>query len=308
MMSAEQASIQIAPSDFDPTGLTVYVNGEFVDGSSASVSVFDHGVLYGDGVFEGMRVFGGGLYRPWDHLARLSRSARGIGLELSLSEAELTDVITEVVRRCALRDAHVRPIITRGFGAPGLDPWRCERPTVIVQAYPFPPLLGNSAVRLVTSAIVRKAPRSIGAHVKSCNYLDGILAKAQAKAAAANDAVMLDHVGAVAECTGANIFMLDGDRLITPTTRAALPGITRRSVLECAEELGVPTEVRDVWPTELHTADGAFVTGSGAGIVPVGSIDGHSLASDAHPVIRALTAAYWERTQNPAYRLEIAYV
>jgi branched-chain amino acid aminotransferase len=307
MISAQDAPAQTAPTAFDPTGLTVYVNGEFVDGNSARISVFDHGLLYGDGVFEGMRVFGGGLYRPWDHLERLSRSARGIGMELPLPTAELTEVITEVVKRCGLRDAHVRPIVTRGFGAPGLDPWRCERPTIIVQAYPFPPLLGNAAVRLLTSAIVRKAPRSIGAHVKSCNYLDAILAKAQAKACGANDALMLDSTGAVAECTGANIFMFDGDRLITPTTRAALPGITRRSVLECAEQLGVPTEVREVWPAELHTADGAFVTGSGAGIVPVGMIDGYSLASDDHSGIKALTAAYWARTRDPDYRLEISY-
>lgn len=292
---------------FDASKLEVYVNGEFVNGSEASVSVFDHGLLYGDGVFEGMRVFDGGLYRPWDHLQRLERSARGIALEVPLVSRELTAIIVEVVRRCNLRNAHVRPVVTRGYGTPGMDPWRCEKPSVIVQAYTFPPFLGKEPLRLITSFVVRKAPRSLGAHVKSCNYLDGIVAKQQAKAMGAADALMLDSQGAVAECTGANIFLVDGDQLITPTTRAALPGITRRSVLECAAELGIATDVREVWPMELYCADGAFVTGSGAGIVPVAEIDGRSLASEENSLIKSLAAAYWERTRRPSHRLEIPY-
>lgn len=290
---------------FDASGLVIYVDGAYVAGDEAKVSVFDHGLLYGDGVFEGMRLFDGGLYRPWDHVERLRRSARAIGLEVPLSDEGLLEVMVEVVRRSGLRDAHVRVVITRGFGAPGMDPWRCDAPTVIIQAYPFPALLGNDPLRLLTSAVTRKAPRSVGAHVKSLNYLDAILAKQQAKAFGAHDAVMLDVLGAVAECTGANIFMVDGERLITPTTRAALPGITRRSVLECAAEADVPVEVRDVWPAELHSADAALVTGSGTGVVPVGSVDGRELASARHPLVELLSAAYWERTRDPAFRVEI---
>src|SRR6201996_5377679 len=214
---------------FDPSGLTAYVNGEFVPAAEASVSIFDHGFLYGDGVFEGMRLFGGGLFRPHDHLARLNRSARTVGLECPDG---LLDTIVEVVRRCELQDAHVRPLLTRGFGGPGIDPRNCPTQSLIVSAYPFPPFLGADPIRLVTSAVARKAPRSLGAHVKSLNYLDGILAKQAATAAGAADAVMLDVHGAVAECTGANLFIVVGDTLITPTTKAALPGITRRTVLE----------------------------------------------------------------------------
>ena len=139
---------------------------------------------------------------------------------------------------------------------------------MIVSAYPFPPFLGSDPIKLFTSAVVRKAPRSLGAHVKSLNYLDGIIAKQQAGELGMHDAVMLDSLGAVAECTGANLFIIVGDTLVTPTTRAALPGITRRTVLELAAELGIEAVERDVWPAELHCADGAFVCGSGAGDRP----------------------------------------
>src|SRR6476619_173442 len=151
---------------FDPSGLTAYVNGEFVDATKASVSIFDHGFLYGDGVFEGMRVFDGGLFRPRDHLARLGRSARTIGLTVPVDPEALLEIIGEVVRRSGLRDAHVRPIVARGFGGPGIDPRNCPEPTLIVSAYPFPPFLGADPIKLFTSAVVRKAPRSLGAHVK----------------------------------------------------------------------------------------------------------------------------------------------
>jgi len=279
---------------FDPSGLVVYVDGEYLDGADARVSVFDHGLLYGDGVFEGMRLFAGALFRPRDHLARLARSASAIGLELPLGEDELLDVICEVVVRSGLEDAHVRPILTRGVGLPGLDPARCERPTLVVAAYPFPPLLGTRPIRLLTSSIVRKAPRSAGAHVKSLNYLDAILAKRQAVAAGMDDAIMLDHLGAVAECSAANVFALIDGVLVTPTTRAALPGITRRTVMELE-----PVEERDVWPFELHTAQAVFVTGSGAGIVPVAEVDGHRVGTD--PVVERVREGYRERTRDPGF-------
>ncbi len=196
---------------FDTSGLVAYVNGEYVDLAQASVSIFDHGFLYGDGVFEGMRVFDGGLFRAHDHMARLARSARTIGLKLPAGADELIDIIGEVVRRSDLRDAHVRPIITRGFGGPGIDPRLCPDPGLVVSAYPFPPFLGKDPIKLFTSAIVRKAPRSLGAHVKSLNYLDAIVAKQQAGELGMHDAVMLDSLGAVAECTGANLFIVVGD-------------------------------------------------------------------------------------------------
>ena len=287
---------------FDTSGLIAYVNGEYVEAAQASVSIFDHGFLYGDGVFEGMRVFDGGLFRAELHLKRLERSTRTVGLPM---QDGLPEIIGEVVRRSGLSDAHVRPIIARGFGGPGIDPRLCPEPTVIVSAYPFPPFLGSDPIRLMTSPVVRKAPRSLGAHVKSLNYLDAIVAKQQAVELGAHDAVMLDHLGAVAECTGANLFVIDGETLVTPTTRAALPGITRRTVLEMAAELGIETAERDIWPAELHCADGAFVCGSGAGIVPVGSFDGRPVVQPEHPWILKLQEAYRARARSVEYRTEL---
>src|SRR5690349_23433993 len=290
---------------FDTSGLIAYVNGEYVPLAEASVSIFDHGFLYGDGVFEGMRVFDGGLFRAGDHMARIARSARSLGLALPVETDAILNIIGEVVRRSDLRDAHVRPIITRGFGGPGIDPRLCPVPSLIVSAYPFPPFLGSDPIKLFTSAIVRKAPRSLGAHVKSLNYLDAVVAKQQAVELGLHDAVMLDHLGAVAECTGANLFVIQGETLVTPTTRAALPGITRRTVLELASELGIEAVERDIWPAELHCADGAFVCGSGAGIVPIGSFDGRPVVHPEHPWIAQLQEAYRARTRAAAYRTEL---
>src|SRR3954470_8352705 len=287
---------------FDPSGLTAYVNGEFVDATKASVSIFDHGFLYGDGVFEGMRVFDGGLFRAELHMARIARSARTIGLT---APDDLLKIIGEVVRRSELQDAHVRPIVARGFGGPGIDPRNCPEQSLLVSAYPVPPFLGADPIKLFTSAVVRKAPRSLGAHVKSLNYLDAIVAKQQAGELGMHDAVMLDHLGAVAECTGANLFIIVGDALVTPTTRAALPGITRRTVLEIAAEEGIAAEERDIWPGELHCCDGAFVCGSGAGIVPIGSFDGRPVSDPHHPLIERVQDGYQERTRASEYRTEL---
>src|SRR3954451_5056701 len=172
---------------FDPSGLTAYVNGEFVDAGKASVSIFDHGFLYGDGVFEGMRVFDGGLFRAELHMARIARSARTIGLT---APDDLLDIVGEVVRRSELRDAHVRPIIRGGFGGTGIGPRNCPEPTVFVSAYPSPPFLGSCPIKLFTSSVLRKAPQSLGAHGKALNYLDAIVAKQQAVALGMHDAVM----------------------------------------------------------------------------------------------------------------------
>jgi branched-chain amino acid aminotransferase len=242
------------------------------------------------------------LFRAELHMERLRRSSRTIGLPMPDG---LLEIIGEVVRRSGLSDAHVRPIVARGFGGPGIDPRLCPEPTVIVSSYPFPPFLGVDPIRLMTSSVIRKAPRSLGAHVKSLNYLDAIVAKQQAVELGAHDAVMLDSLGAVAECTGANLFLIDGGTLVTPTTRAALPGITRRTVIEMAAELGIETVERDIWPSELHCADGAFVCGSGAGIVPIGSFDGRPVVEPEHRWIGTLQEAYRARAHSTEYRTEL---
>jgi branched-chain amino acid aminotransferase len=291
---------------FDPSGLTVYVDGEYVGGSEARLPIWDHGVLYGDGVFEGMRLFDGSLFRPDDHVARLSASAKGLGLGMPLPADAILDVIREVIVRSKLRDAHVRPIITRGFGLPGLDPARCERSSLVVAAYPFPPLLGSDPISVLVSSVVRKAPRSVAAHIKSLNYVDAILAKQQANAAGMGDAIMLDHLGAVSECSAANVFAVFGDTLATPTTRSALPGITRRTIIQLARERGIPVEERDIFPMELYAADALFACGSGAGIVPIAAVDGVGIATVGNPVATAAAEAYREATRDPRFLLRVA--
>lgn len=290
---------------WDPAGLTVYYDGEYVEASEARIPIWDHGLLYGDGIFEGMRLFSGSLFRPYDHLARLATSARAMGLELPLEGEALLDVICEVIVRSGLEDAHVRPIVTRGFGAPGLDPARCERSSLIVAAYPFPPLLGSKPIGVIVSSVTRKAPRSVGGHVKSLNYVDAVMAKRQANAAGAGDAIMLDHLGAVAELTAANVFAVIGGTLVTPTLRSALPGVTRRTILELAEERGIPTEVRDVWPMELYIADAVFATGSGAGIVLIDRVDGNSVPTLDNEILAAVSDGYWARTRDPRYLVPV---
>jgi branched-chain amino acid aminotransferase len=287
----------LSPSDH--VDLVVALDGELC--RDARISVWDHGLLYGDGCYEGMRLRDGLLFRAREHLARLRRSARALDIDVPSADEEILDQVAAVAGANGIVDAHVRIVLTRGRGAPGLDPRRSERPSLIVMAYPFPPLLGADPLRLIVSSIARKAPRSVDAQVKSLNYLDAILAKQQANAAAADDAIMLDGDGTVAEATSANVFVVRDGIVATPTTRAALPGITRRSVLELLVEEGVDPAVRDVTWGELYVGDEAFLTGSGVGIVPIGAVDGRSLAAAPGPVTRLVQEAYARRVADPAW-------
>ena len=218
----------------------------------------------------------------------------------------MLEIIGEVVRRSELQDAHVRPIITRGFGGPGIDPRLCPEPTLIVSAYPFPPFLGADPIKLFTSAIVRKAPRSLGAHVKSLNYLDAIVAKQQAGELGMHDAVMLDSLGAVAECTGANLFIVVGDTLVTPddarrAARASRAGRCSRSPPRRASTPRSATSGR--WsctpPTARSCAAPARASCRSA------PSTGARSSSPHHPLIERIQDAYRARTRAAAYRTEL---
>ena len=293
---------------FDPTGTSTFVNGEYVDGADAKVSVFDRGLTYGDGVFDSMPVVSRALFRPMEHLARLNRSAKALRLRMPYSEAELLEISLELVRRSTAADANLRIVLTRGDGRgfrPG-DVMESDHPNVHAIVHPTPPLMGRrpgppQAISLLTSLIVRKAPGSIGSHVKSLNYIESILAVQQAASAGMDDGIIIDFQGAVAECSASNLFAILGERLVTPTTRAALPGITRQTVLEIAAELDIEALERDIWPQELYLADAIFQTGSGAGIVPVGSIDGHTIESTDNALFKTVSDAYTAMTRDPRY-------
>lgn len=283
--------------------LKVWVDGTLT--ADATISVWDHGLLYGDGCFEGLRLRDGLLFRPQDHLARLRRSARALALEFGYPDRQLLEAIALTARANELADAHVRVVVTRGVGAPGLDPRRATQPTVFVMTYPFPPLLGENPVDLMVSSVVRKAPLSVDGHIKSLNYLDAILAKLQANAAGADDAFMLDSTGVVAEATSANVFVVLDDEIATPTTRSALPGITRKTVIELLRRDGRAVVEREITWGELYGVDECFLTGSGAGIVAVASIDGRSLPGAPGPLTIRIRELYAEAVRSPEFVVEL---
>jgi branched-chain amino acid aminotransferase len=286
--------------------LSIWRDGELLGPERAALSVWDHGVLYGDGVFEGLRLRDGWLYRPELHLERLMRSGRIIGLEPVYDDAAILSAVATLAQANRLTDAHVRLLWTRGAGLPGLDPRRCPRTSLTILAYPFPPLLGTEPIALITSSIVRKSPRSVDAAAKTMNYLDGILAKIQANAAGANDALMLNGSGYVAEATGANLFVVTGGLLRTPPTTAALPGITRATVLELAATRGIRRAVEQLTVGDVYVAEEAFLTGTAAGIVPVAQLDGRPLREVPGPTTKLLQDAYAATWNDPAYSKEIA--
>lgn len=257
----------------------IYIDGEFYAKSSAKISVFDHGFLYGDGVFEGIRVYGGVVFKLREHVERLYRSAKAIRLEIPMTVDEMVDAVIKTVRVNGFRDAYIRLVVTRGVGDLGLDPRKCGKPSVIVIVEQLEPILGaqsrETGVKLIISSTRRDPVYATSHEVKSLNYLNSILAKLEAIAAGADDAVMLDSRGFVSEATGANIFVVRSGVLVTPpVTAGILPGITRAFVMELARRLGIPVEERDITPTELLTSDEVFLTGTGAEIVPVAMISG----------------------------------
>jgi branched-chain amino acid aminotransferase len=286
--------------------LSIWRDGEVVDSARATVSVWDHGLLYGDGVFEGIRIRSGRIYRPYDHLARLRGSARATAIEIPYSDAELLAGIAATARANGLDEAHVRVIVARGVGLPGIDPARCPTATTLILVYPFPPLLGSEPVTLIVSSVARKSPRSVPARVKSLSYLDSVLAKVQANAAGAGDALMLDGSGFIAEATGANVFCVHGSVLRTPPVTASLSGITRGTVLDLAATAGLEARVEVLEAGDLYAADEVFLTGTGAGIVPVRAIDGRDLPPAPGRYTTAIEAAYRSTWADPAYSVALS--
>ena len=275
--------------------LYVYINGQFLRGTDARVSIWEHGLLYSDGVFEGIRAYNGRIFRLSEHLDRLFDSAQGLGItKIPLAKEEIAKVILACLRINRLTDAHIKPVITRGIGPMGMDPRRCPCPSVIVYAYPLPPLLGEHPVRLITSSVRRKSPHSIDAKIKSLAYIDNLLSKLQAISAGCDDALMLDLSGCVAEATGANIFAVRGREIRTPKAVAALPGITRRLILDVSSTLGYSAIVDDLTLQDLYAADEVFLTGTAVEIVPVAEIDGRHIKFAPGPAVRQFLALFRE--------------
>lgn len=271
----------------------VFINGELVRGDDAAVSIFDHGLLYADAVMEGIRVYGREVFRLDDHLSRLFESAKSLSIEVPLSKPEITEVIRRLIDLNELHDAHVRPIVTRGTGRLGLDPRHSPHPTMIIIAVPMPPLLGTEPIRIITSSIRRRLPDAVDCKIKSISYLNSVLARLQANAFGADDAILLDNNGFIAEATAENVFVVHRQCLFTPDTVAALRGITRGIIMEEAAKVGYGVVVRNLTMHDVYTADEVFLTGTSAEVVPVGEVDGRVIGDgNVGPVTEQMMKAY----------------
>lgn len=282
--------------------MRVYVDGKYYDEAQAKVSVFDHGLLYGDGIFEGIRAYNGRVFKLKEHVDRLYASAKAILLTIPLSPAAMTRAVVETCRRNKIRDGYVRLLVTRGVGTLGLNPNRCKKGSVIIIAGKiqlYPEQYYQKGMEIVTVPTTRNLHNALNPAIKSLNYLNNILAKIEANNAGVEEAVMLNAEGFVAECTGDNLFIVkDGALLTPPLSAGALYGITRRIVMELAVEEGCRVGEPSLTRYDLFNADECFLTGTGAEIVPVVKIDGRVIGRGrVGRLTRKLVARYHALTQ-----------
>jgi branched-chain amino acid aminotransferase len=257
--------------------MKIYLDGQFYDKENAKISVFDHGLLYGDGVFEGIRFYRGKVFRLEEHIARLFDSAKAICLNIPLTPAEMTEALLETIRQNELQDGYVRLVVTRGPGDLGLNPLLCPKATVIIIAAKitlYPEENYKNGLSVVTCATRRIPHGALSPMVKSLNYLNNVLAKIEAQQANAGEGLMLNEQGYVAECTGDNIFTVKNGKIYTPPiSSGALAGITREVVFEIAGELGISLTEPNMTRYDIYTADECFLTGTAAEIIPAVKLD-----------------------------------
>ena len=258
--------------------LKIYLNGEFVKKSEAKISVFDHGFLYGDGVFEGIRAYNGCVYKLEEHLERLEYSAKAMLIKLSESRSQLSEAVCESCRVNGLRDGYIRMIVTRGVGSLGLSPRSCANPSIIIIADKiqlYPEEFYTRGLRIITVPTRRLGPAMLPPMIKSLNYVNNILAKIEAHHSGYEEAIMLDDAGYIAECTGDNLFIIHKGIMYTPpTSTGALKGITRGAAIEIAEELGIEVQEKNLTRYDVWIADECYLTGTAAEVIPVVEVDG----------------------------------
>ena len=259
--------------------MKIYINGKFYAKNEAKISVFDHGLLYGDGVFEGIRSYNRLVFKLREHIERLFESARSIMLKIPLTREELIKAVILTLKKNNLKDAYIRLIVTRGEGDLGLDPRKCNgNATIIIitdEIALYPQELYKKGLRIVTVPTIRNLPEALNPQIKSLNYLNNILAKIEATNSGSDEAIMLDSLGYVAECTGDNIFIVKGKHLYTPPQcMGTLRGITRDAVLEIARKEKIPAHEHVITRHEVYISDECFLTGTAAEIIPVVMVDG----------------------------------
>jgi branched-chain amino acid aminotransferase len=277
----------------------IWLDGKLVDRQDAKISVFDHGLLYGDGVFEGIRVYSGKIFEFDAHIRRLYESAKAIRMEIPITAAELSEAVTETVQANNIKSGYIRLVVTRGVGDLGLNPFLCKRATVIIIADHiklYPEEYYEKGMKVISALTVRNHPLSLPPQVKSLNYLNNILAKIEALDAGAGEAIMYNHEGFVAEATGDNVFVVRGGVIYTPPAQAgSLEGITRAVVIRLAKADGIEVVEKNLTRFDLYVSDEMFLTGTAAEVIGVVTIDGR-IVGDGHPgtITRLLRKKFYE--------------
>jgi branched-chain amino acid aminotransferase len=282
--------------------MLIYIDGRYVPRDEAKLSVFDHGFLYGDGVFEGIRAYNGKVFQLQGHLDRLYDSAKAIDLEIPVSKHEMTEIILEVLRKNNLENGYVRPIVTRGVGDLGLDPRKCPKPTVIVIAVEWGAMYGDlyeKGLKAISVSVRRNPADALPPNVKSLNYLNNILGKIEANYKGGDEAIFFDTNGYVSEGSGDNIFVVKNGVIFTPPTLNNLRGITRAVAIDLASTHGITVAEQNLGYFDLYSADEVFVTGTAAEVAPIILIDGRSIGNGRPgPITRQLMAAFRTVTEN----------
>ena len=283
--------------------MKIWMDGRLVDKADAKVSVFDHGLLYGDGVFEGIRMYHGRIFECAAHLDRLFQSAKAIRLNIPLTREQLRAAMEETAKSNNFTDCYIRLVVTRGVGSLGLSPVRCEKPSVFVitdllELYPRE--MYDKGMAVITSSLCRNHPNALPARIKSLNYLNNILAKIEAIDAGVPEAIMLNYQGNVAECTADNIFIVRGGQVQTPTTSdGILEGVTRQVIIDLCRQRQIPVIEKVLQRHDLYVADECFLTGTGAEVIAVTTIDGRPIGTgQPGPITRQLTEAFHRRTRE----------
>lgn len=283
--------------------MQIYIDGGFYDEANAKVSVFDHGLLYGDGIFEGIRAYNNRVFLLDEHLERLYDSAKAILLKVPLSFEEMRKAVVETCRRNGICDGYIRLVVTRGVGNLGLGPERCPKATVFIIADKiqlYPKKFYDEGLKVHTAPTQRISPAALSPAIKSLNYLNNIMAKIEGNLAGAQESILLNAEGYVAECSGDNIFVIKKNRIFTPPVYAgALGGITRRLIFDLAKQAGKEVEEKQLTRYDLFVADEIFLTGTGAEVVPVAEVDGR-IIGEGKPgsLTRDITRRFREFTQS----------
>lgn len=290
--------------------LQVYIDGEYYPKSQAKVSVYDHGFLYGDGVFEGIREYNGVVFKLKEHVDRLYRSAHALTMQMPLTKEEMIKAVVETLRKNNLKDSYIRLVVTRGVGDLGLDPRKCPKPSVVIITDQISIRSGNAKETGVTTMFswVRRNPVDATSHeIKSLNYLNSVMAKIEANACGVDEAICLEHNGCIAEGVGENIFIVKNGELLTPpTSTGALAGITADIITELAAKLGIKLTVTNLTPFMLFTAEEAFFTGTAMEVVPIREVNKRQIGTGKPgPVTKKLMAEFQKVIENPANGVKV---